>query len=125
MPSVFENMVASALPGFYKMFGLAAAYEATDGTVTTGLLVRIQRNEFHEVPRDVKAAGVMQTGEIKIQMSGSTGLAKPVQGGRFKVEDVEVWTIETPPISRNGEWFCTCQRAGNGRLMEKRGGGHA
>ena len=117
MPSQFESMMAAALPGtHYATFGLAASYTAPDGSNTT-LTVRVQRDEARQVDRDNRVQGEVQTGRV---MCMASDLAKPVKGGRFTVESVEVWTIETTPTLVNGEHICACVRSGVTAIMARR-----
>lgn len=117
MPSPFESLIAANLDALYAQFGLSGIYTAPDGTATAGITIRVHRNDFRQVEGQSRAAGEMQTGEVMVRQSE---LAKPVKGGRFAVEGVEVWSIETTPALKNGQFVCTCVRLGNDRLMERR-----
>lgn len=117
MPSEFESLMAGVLPGtHFQVFGLAATYTAPDGTETS-LTVRVQRHDPRQVDRPSTASGEEQTADV---MCMQADLAKPVRGGRFTVEDTEVWTIETTPALRNGEHICTCRRTGVSGAMPRR-----
>ena len=119
MPSLFEQQFASQLDAMYAQFGIEATYTAPNGTsVDAGidgnpLLLRIHRNDAHQVDKTARVAGELQTSEVMVQQSK---LAKPVKGGRFAVEGVEVWTIETTPTLKNGEYLCSCSRSGVERM---------
>jgi hypothetical protein len=118
MPSAFETSIAANLDLLYLQFGLTATYSPPrDGTATSGITIRLHRGGFREVPRDVKASGQLQTGEILVRQSE---LSKPEKGGRFMVENVEVWTIENIPTLNNGQFACVCSRSGTERMMERR-----
>lgn len=121
MPSDFESEFAlAAAPGLYAVFGLIATYAAPDGTTVSGLTVRVHRNEPHQVERpgsSGRVSGELQTGEVMVLQSA---LAKPVKGGRFTVEGVEVWTIALTPVLKNEQFSCTCTRTGVERAMERR-----
>lgn len=64
--------------------------------------------------------GEVQSGEVMVMQAGTGSIPKPVKGGRFRVEGVEVWTIETTPTLKNGQFTCTCSRQGVDALMERR-----
>lgn len=117
MPSPFERQFAAQADSLYSQFSLAATYTAPDGSTTSGITIIVHRNDAHQVDRNVKASGELQTGEIRVRQSE---LAKAVKGGRFKVEGVEVWTVETMPVLKNGQHYCTCSRSGVERIMERR-----
>jgi len=117
MPSQFESMMAASLPGtHYATFGLSAVYTAPDST-TTNLTVRVQRDDPRQIERSNRADGEQQTGTILCMASD---LPKPVKGGRFTVENVEVWTVEVTPKLVNGEHVCSCIRTGVVGLMSRR-----
>lgn len=118
MPSAFEQRMTSAMPRLYTSFGVPAVYVAPSGTTTSGITVRIQRGEIRQTPTDQKTVGEMQTGQAFVQQSD---LAKPVKNGRFAFDSgVEVWSIETTPILKNGQWNCTVKRVSTDTRMEKR-----
>lgn len=117
MPSQFEQSAAFNVDALYGNFGLAATYTAPGGAVTSGITVRRKLGEVRQVPRPNKASGELQMGDIMVRPSD---VAKPVKNGRFQVESVEVWTIETTPILKNGEYHCTCSRSGVEGLLERR-----
>lgn len=117
MPSPFEQLVSANLSSMYGQFGLSASYTAPDGTVTSDLSIRLQRGEVRQVDRPSGAVGEAQGSVVLVRQSD---LAKPVRHGRFASDAGEVWTLEVTPVLKNGEWVCTCSRAGVERLMEKR-----
>lgn len=118
MPSSFEQMfVASSLPALYALHGRPATYTPPNGSTATPLTVRRNAGEPTQVNRETRVTGEMQTAEIMVQQSE---LAKPVKDGRFTVEGVEVWTIATMPVLKNGQWNCKCERAGKERMVERR-----
>lgn len=123
MPSSFETLFAgAALPAMFDSFGQAGTYTAPNGVATsTGmdgapLLIRVQRGEMRPLLRDNRANGEIQTAELLVRQSQLV----PVKGGRFKVNDVELWTIANTPTLKNGEYVCTCSRQGIERLADRR-----
>ena len=110
MPSKFEQDFTEEAPNFYEEFGIhGCKYTSPSGVVTTGLTLRILRNPAHQVARDSKTLGQLQSGQVIVEQSA---LAKPMIGGRFTAESVEIWTIETTPVLKNGQFYCTCSRTG-------------
>lgn len=117
MPSEFSSMMAAALPGtHYAVFGEPAVYTAPDGT-TVALTIRIHRDEARQVERANGTMGEVQTGRI---MCLASDLPKPIRDGRFTVDAVEVWTIETAPVLENEQHVCSCVRTGVTGVMPRR-----
>lgn len=127
MPSYFEREFArqnaAAGSGPYAVNGVAATYQPPTGAaVTTGLdgsplMVIVDRNDPTVDVRESRGgSGQVQSAEILVRVSQ---LAKPLPDGRFTVEGVEVWTIETSYVA-NGQHNCTCKRTGSDRIMERR-----
>lgn len=125
MPSPFEQQFAVQAGALYEgSFGVAGSYQAPDGSapVTVGadgnpLLIRVHRNDAHQVDTAVRKSGEMQSGEIIVRQSQ---LPKVVNESRFTIEGVEVWTVQTTPVLRNGEFVCTVARTGTAQLMTRR-----
>ena len=118
MPSAFETqMTTAAMPALYQEFGLPATYTPPNGsTAIPNLTVRVQRGAVRQSP---ETDGEIQTGVVMVLASA---LATPSRGGRFMVENTEVWTIETTPELKNGEHVCTCSRSGRRIYMNQQGG---
>lgn len=117
MPSQFESLIASNLPALYAQYGLDATYTPPNGqTPTTGLSVRVHRGDSRQYDRGNGSMGEIQTAEVIVLQSA---LPRPVAGGRFTVESVEVWTIDATPTLKNGQFTCTCTRTGDSRLMSR------
>lgn len=113
MPSPFEQTLAANLSqSMYPSMGLPATYTAPDGTVTSGLTIRVHREAVREVDRPNRAAGEAQSGEVMVLASALI----PVKGGRFVVEGVEVWTVAMTPVLKNLQYGCTCTRSGVERV---------
>lgn len=118
MPSQFETQMRTQLAGaIYPGMSLAATYTAPDGTVTAGLTVRVHRGDAHQVERASRASGEAQTGEIMVLQDD---LPKPVKGGRFTVEGVEVWSVAMTPTLANGQFVCACTREGVDAVLARR-----
>jgi hypothetical protein len=122
MPSQFETQFTTQTPALYEgAFGVVATYTGKDGTaVTTGLdgnplNIRVDRQDGRQSATP-GVSGELQTAEIKVRQSQ---LAKPQAGGRFTVGS-EVWSIQTTPVLKNGQHYCTCARGGVERLMPRR-----
>lgn len=121
MPSAFEAQMAAQLPGtLYGAFGLAAVYSDPKGTTGAACTIRVHRGDVRQVDRGNGTMGEVQSGEVFVMQAGAGAIAKPVKGGRFRVEGVEVWTIENTPVLKNGQFGCTCSRQGVDALMERR-----
>ena len=117
MPSAFETSFAkSTHDGLYSTFGIAAVYADLAGTKTI-CTVRIHREDAHQVDRPSHVSGEIQVAPLEVRTSE---ISKVVKGGRFTVEGVEVWTVETTPVLKNGQHYCTCSRSGAERMMPKR-----
>jgi hypothetical protein len=117
MPSLNESTIAAQLPGLDTHFGVAATYTDPAGSIIAGLTIRIHRNEHREVPRENRASGQLQTGEIRVQQAL---LGQVSMGGRFTIEQVEVWTVETTPTLKNGEFMCMVKRSGLDSILSRR-----
>lgn len=130
MPSVFEQAFAENLPALYGAMGMDASYTDKAGVMIDGLSVRVHRHPFRQV-EGKGGTGEVQTADLFIQDSGDQGIAKVVAGGRFTIEPtgtamgLEVWTIETTPVHKNGEFVCSCSRSGKEREMGRRGSSNA
>ncbi len=121
MPSKFDAIFGVGLSSFYDVLNTLAVYTAPDGTTHEDIPVIISRNDAHQVDRNIRTTGELQTAEIQVRQSE---LPKPVRGGRFSI-GMEVWTIETTPVLKLGEHFCTCSRSGTERLMPRRAADNA
>ena len=121
MPSQFELNLAAQLPAMRDSLGTpGCTATAPDGTITTGLTLRVQREEPREMLRDNRIDGGMQSAVILVLQSD---LPNAVKGLRFSVPGLvgeEVWTIAADPLIQNGEFACPCSRTWRERLMPRR-----
>lgn len=116
MPSEFETEIAGELVELDSTFGRPATYFDSVVNSIPNIFVRLRPEVFRNVPRESRAMGQMQRGQLIIQKAF---VAKPVKGGRVQVEG-EVWTIDTTPSLQNGRWTCECTRSGTEKMMERR-----
>jgi len=122
MPSQFEIDMAANLQPVYADFALPAAAANPDGTAVASISIRLHRNDSRQVPMENGAAIESQTGELMVLQAdiAATALVKPVRNTRFTVEGTEVWSVETTPVLKNGQYTCTVKRVGIERLQPRR-----
>lgn len=95
--------MASSFQTLYSVYGVSAAYTPPNGTATTGITVRLRRDQ----------------GLILVMR---TSLEKPVKGGRFTIESsTEVWGIDEAPVETNGQWECKVKRVAAEPVQSLRG----
>lgn len=117
MPSPFETRMSSAFDRLYGSFAKTGFYTSPNGDKVFDISIRVRSNDSRQVVGQSKTIGESQSGTLFVRQSE---LARPVKGGRFTVENVDVWTIESTPTLKNGQFECTCTRASVAGAMDRR-----
>jgi hypothetical protein len=125
MPSAFEQEMAAMLPDLLDEFGSPDSIYTppNSNSPVTGLTVRVQRQPAMEISRSNDTTGELQVAHCIVLQADLPEGTKPVKDGRFSVTGLaatEVWTIETTPEAKNGEFICVCRRTSVERYAPKR-----
>ena len=96
-------------------FGESATYTPPSGAATTGLMVRVNREEPITVVDDHDRMYSVAIAQVWVKQSALT----PVRDGRFTVGSEE-WTISDEPKSETDLWSCDCRQTDLERMGERR-----
>jgi hypothetical protein len=126
MPSEFEGEMAAALTDLRDELGTPGCTLTPNNASQSpipGLTVRIQRQPAMQISRGERTTGELQVAHAIVLQADLPEGVKPLKDWRFSVPGLaatEVWTIETTPEAKNGEFICACRWTSVERYAAKR-----